>query len=317
MITCLAGGVGAAKFLVGLSQVVDPDTISVIVNTGDDFEMFGLYICPDMDSVTYHLAGVSNNELGWGRAQETWAVMGAIASLQGPDWFMLGDLDIATHLVRTEMIRSKIPLSEISKVLSKRFGIAPTIVPMSDDPVRTMVRLEAGHDSSTKTRVVSFQEYFVKLKHSVSIHSVWFDGSPLAKPVPGAIEFLEVSKQIVICPSNPVVSIGPILSVAGYREVLTQKRDQVVAVSPIVGGKAIKGPADRMLTELGHESSSLGVARLYQDFCGTLVIDTLDQDLQGEIENLDMKCVVANTIMDTPKKTHELADLVMKLGKTQ
>ena len=315
MITVLAGGVGAARFLRGLVLEVNPANICVIVNTGDDTIMHGLNISPDLDTVTYTVANAIDPERGWGLANESWRVMESLARYQEvkPDsssaagtWFNLGDRDLATHLYRTARIAEGATLSTVTQEIARAWGLAFNMMPMSDDQVATKVDILENGVSST----ISFQEYFVQRRHGVPVTGVEFVGAMTAKPT--FINNVHSSEAIIIAPSNPIVSLGPIRALSGVDAALTFNRDRVVAISPIVAGAALKGPADRMLTELGHEASVVGVARIYAPICSTLVIDQQDEALQSAVEREGMKCVVADTIMRTPQITQELARKVLQ-----
>ena len=306
MIVVLAGGVGAARFLRGLAQVVDNDRIVTVVNTADDTEMHGLSISPDIDTVTYTLADAIDPTRGWGLRDETWRAMESLdrfdavrprGSSAGMRWFNLGDQDLATHFYRTARLREGATLATVTDEVRRAFGVAVRIVPMSNDPVRTLVHLADGP--------VPFQEYFVKLRHGVAVTGVEFDGAATARFIDDTL--LRDAETIVIAPSNPIVSIGPVRSLGGVDGQLAAARDRVVAVSPIVAGAALKGPADRMLIELGHEPSVVGVARMYRDICGTLVIDERDAGHRDEIESLGMRCVVTDTVMSDPDVSARLA----------
>jgi LPPG:FO 2-phospho-L-lactate transferase len=308
-VTVLAGGVGAARYLAGLVQVVEPGTITAIVNTGDDTTLHGLRICPDLDTVTYTLAGASNTELGWGLQGETWQAMDALArfepqappgSTAGATWFRLGDRDLATHLYRTQRLAEGAPLSAVTAELSAAWGLGLALLPMTDDVVATMVTV-AGEGE------IGFQDYFVGRRHSVPVTGVRFDGVERAGPGPGVLGALDEAASIVVAPSNPVVSIGPVVAVPGVAERLRARREDVVAVSPIVAGAALKGPADRMLTELGHEASVVGVARLYAPLVGTLVVDEADAGRAAEVEAAGVRCIVAPTVMTGPAEAAALA----------
>jgi LPPG:FO 2-phospho-L-lactate transferase len=308
VITVLCGGVGAARFLVGLVQVVDPAEVTAIVNTGDDTVLHGLAISPDLDTVTYTLAGAIDPERGWGLAGETWAAMTALAryeavrpegSTAGGTWFSLGDRDLATHLYRTHRLTEGASLSAVTAEMARAWGLGVRILPMTDDPVLTMVAVAEGE--------IGFQEYFVGRRHSVPITGVRFAGVDAARPAAGVLGAIADADIVVIAPSNPVVSIGPLLAVPGVREALIGRRPQVVAISPIVGGRALKGPADRMLGELGVPVSAAGVARWYRDLAGTLVIDTVDAALGPEVEALGLRCVVTDTVMSEPGVAAALA----------
>lgn len=310
MITTLAGGVGAARLLRGMVRVAPDGELTAVVNTGDDTILHGLHISPDLDTVCYTLSGRNDEERGWGLAGETWTVMEALEGLGGESWFRLGDRDLATHLYRTQRLAEGASLSTVTTELAARLGLGLRVLPMSDDPVRTRLTLAAdGHE-------IGFQEYFVALAHAVPVVSVTFDGADRARPGPGVLDAIGNAEVVVVCPSNPVLSIAPILSVPGIEGALRARRGTVVAVSPIIGGAALKGPADRLLTELGGESSVLGVAHQYLEFVGTLVIDGLDASSQPSIEALGMRCVVAPTVMHGPEEAAELAKVALTAGRT-
>lgn len=307
----LAGGVGAARLLAGLVQVVDPSSVTAVVNTGDDMVLHGLHISPDVDTVTYTLGGVSNLDTGWGVAGETWHVMAALESLGGEAWFRLGDRDLATHLYRTQRLSQGATLSEVTAELARARGVGVRLLPMSDDPVRTRLTLAETAGGRPAGTDVAFQDYFVRLGHGVAVRAVSFAGAEAARPAPGVLESLAAAEQIVICPSNPIVSIGPLLAVPGFRAALAARRDDVVAVSPIVAGAALKGPADRLLVELGQEASVVGVARCYAGVAGTLVIDEADAGLAGAVEAEGLRAVVAPTVMSTPARAAALGRVVL------
>lgn len=277
-------------------RVVDPSSIAIIVNTGDDMVLHGLHISPDIDTLLYTLAGLNNTETGWGVDNDTWSVMSALEKLGGQTWFRLGDADLATHLYRTQRMSEGASLSEVTTELFAGHQIATRVIPMSDSAVRT--RLTISNDSEGGVEhEIDFQEYFVRLAHQVRVRALRFDGANEASPAPGVLEAIADAERIVICPSNPLVSIGPILAVPGIRDALVARRDDVFAVSPIVAGKALKGPADHMMDELGFHPSSLGVARLYSDWVSTLVIDNLDAHLRSDIEAEGLGCIVTDTVM--------------------
>ncbi len=311
MLVALCGGVGAARMLAGLVRVVPAGDITAIVNVGDDMELHGLSISPDLDTVTYTLAGMDNRETGWGVAGESWAVMDELGRLGGEDWFRLGDRDLATHLFRTGRLRSGAPLSAVTAELGKRRGIAVRLVPVTDDPLRTRVALAETSTLGPAGTEVSFQDYFVRLRHDVPVRGVRFEGAETARPAPGVMEALLDASTIVVCPSNPVVSIGPILAVPGVRETLVARRNRVVAVSPIVAGAALKGPADRLMAELGTEPSVVGVARLYAPWVGTLVVDTADASHVAAVEAEGVRCVVTPSVMGTPERAEALGRVVV------
>lgn len=307
--TVLAGGVGAARMLRGIVAVTDPSRVTAVVNTGDDLVLHGLHISPDLDTITYTLAGAISREQGWGLEGETWNAMAMLDERYGGQtWFGLGDKDLATHLYRTQRRREGATLSEVTAEITAAWDLGGLrLLPMTDDVVATRITLaaEAGGDE------IGFQEYFVGRRHDVPVGSVRFDGVESAQPGPGVIEAIGTAERIVIAPSNPIVSIGPILGVAGVANAVRSRRDDVVAVSPIIAGAAVKGPADRLLTELGHESSVVGVARLYASFCGTLVIDDADAHLAAAVEAEGVRAVVAPTIMKGPDESAALAKVVL------
>jgi LPPG:FO 2-phospho-L-lactate transferase len=296
--------------LSGLVRVVPGDEITAVVNVGDDMVLHGLSISPDLDTVTYTLAGLDNKEAGWGVAGESWAVMDELARLDGEVWFRLGDRDLATHLFRTGRLAAGEPLSAVTAALCQRRGIAVRLLPVTDDPLRTRLTLAAPSALGPADTEVGFQDYFVRLAHDVPVRRVRFDGASDARPAPGVMAALADADQIVVCPSNPVVSIGPLLAVPGVEEALRTRRADVVAVSPIVAGAALKGPADRLLRELGSEPSVVGVARLYAPWVGTLVIDEADADRAGAVEAEGVRCVVAPTVMSSPERAANLARVV-------
>lgn len=305
MIVTLAGGVGAARFLSGLLQVVDSADATAIVNTGDDLRLHGLHISPDLDTVTYTLAGAVNPETGWGLAGETWQAMAALEAYGGETWFRLGDLDLGTHLYRTGRLRAGAPLSTVTEEITARWGLRLAIVPATDQPLRTVVTL------AVDGREVDFQTYFVGMGHSVPVRSVRFDGVDQARPAPGVLDAIGAADTVVIAPSNPIVSIAPVLAVPGILDAVARRRADVVAVSPIVAGAALKGPADRMLDELGHEPSVVGVARMYAPFAGTLVVDVADAHLADAVEAEGLRCVVTETVMKEPGIAAALAKVTI------
>jgi LPPG:FO 2-phospho-L-lactate transferase len=311
VLVALCGGVGAAKMLSGLVNVVPPDEITAIVNVGDDMVLHGLHISPDIDTVTYTLAGMDNRETGWGVAGESWTVMEELGRIGGEDWFRLGDRDLATHLFRTGRLSAGEALSAVTSELCRRRGVGVRVLPVTDDPVRTRVRLSEVTSLGPAGTEVAFQDYFVRLHHDVAVRGVRFDGSEAARPAPGVVEALALADIVVVCPSNPVVSIGPVLAIPGVTDVLVERRARVVAVSPIVAGAALKGPADRLMAELGAEASVVGVARLYAPWVGTLVIDEADAALAAAVEAEGVRCVVAATVMRTPALAAALARVVI------
>jgi LPPG:FO 2-phospho-L-lactate transferase len=321
MIAVVAGGVGAARFLVGLVQVVAPADVTAIVNTGDDTHLHGLHISPDLDTVTYTLAGAIDPGRGWGLEGETWNAMEALTRYRGvrPEgshaattWFGLGDRDLATHLYRTHRLGEGATLTDVTAEIARAWDLTLRLLPMTDDPVATLVTVRGDEIDSPTDIEMGFQDYFVGHQHAVAVRSVRVAGIDAARPGPEVIATLERADVIVIAPSNPIVSIGPVRAVAGVDDVLRRRRHRVVAVSPIVAGAALKGPADRMLVELGHEASVVGVARLYRDVAATLVIDTADAGLASAVEDVGMHCVVTDTIMREPGVAAALAARVLE-----
>jgi LPPG:FO 2-phospho-L-lactate transferase len=312
MLAALAGGVGAARMLSGLVQVVDPAAVTAVVNTGDDMVLHGLHVSPDVDTVLYTLAGRHNGATGWGLATETWTVMGALEALGGETWFSLGDRDLATHLYRTQRLSEGASLSAVTAELAAAQSVAVRVLPVSDDPLRTRLTLAEAGGPWAAGDEVDFQTYFVRLRHAVAVASLRFDGAARARPSPGVLESLAEADLVVACPSNPIVSIGPLLAVPGVREVLERRRSRVVAVSPLVAGAALKGPADRLMGELGHEVSAAGVARLYAPWAATLVIDERDAHLAAAVEAAGMRAVVAPTVMADSAASAALAEVVLR-----
>jgi len=304
VLAALAGGVGAARFLRGLVQVVAPEDITVVVNTGDDDWFHGLLVCPDLDTVTYTLAGAENPDTGWGLAGETFAAMDALDRYGAPTWFRLGDRDLATHLYRDERLRSGAPLSTIAAEIAAAWGVRSQLLPMSDDRVATRIDVRAGDGSVTELRM---QEWFVRERAEPRVAAVHFEGVDGAAAAPGVLETLASAETIVVCPSNPVISIGPILAVPGVRDALRRRRDRVVGVSPIIAGAPVKGPADRLMDPLGMEVSCVGVARAYRDFCSALVIDAGDAARAAEVEALGVHAVATDTLMRDARVAAALA----------
>ncbi|CAB4852873.1 MAG: 2-phospho-L-lactate transferase [Actinobacteria bacterium] len=309
-IAVLCGGVGAARFLRALADVHPTNDTVGIVNTGDDTVLHGLSISPDIDTITYTVAGAIDPERGWGLRHETWRAMEALTryaerrpagSHAAPTWFNLGDQDLATHFYRTARLAEGATLTQVTAEIASAWGLQQHLLPMSDERVSTMVGLR---DEGIE---VAFQEYFVQRRHSVAVSSVRFDGAESAQPTRQVMTALHDASAIVIAPSNPLVSIAPIRALAGIDELLAARREQVVAISPIVGGAALKGPADRMLIELGMEASVVAVARLYAPIAATLVIDPVDAALAPQIEAVGMRVVITESVMKTAAIGRELA----------
>jgi LPPG:FO 2-phospho-L-lactate transferase len=304
-VTALAGGVGGAKLADGLARCLPPENLTVIVNTGDDFEHLGLYICPDLDTVCYTLAGLGNPISGWGRANESFSALETISELGGPGWFRLGDRDLGLHLERTRRLRRGEGLTQVTRMICLAWGILPMVLPMSDDAAPTSVyTIEQGE--------LPFQEYFVHRQCHPQVTGFRFNNIEHTCPAPGVVEALEASDLVVICPSNPWVSIAPILAVPGIRPALHGK--QVVAVSPIIGGQAVKGPAAKMYAELGIEPSALAVARHYGDLLAGFVLDEVDREQAGEVLAANIQPLVAGILMKTPADRQRLAQQVLKFG---
>jgi LPPG:FO 2-phospho-L-lactate transferase len=310
MILALAGGVGGAKLAKGLSEVLTPDELIIAVNTGDDFEHFGLHISPDLDTMMYTLAGISDPVQGWGIAGETWSFMQALERLGGETWFRLGDRDMATHVERTLQLRAGETLSAVTQRLCTRLGVGHRVVPMSDDPVRTIVHTSGG--------ALAFQDYFVRRRAEPPVARIEFDGAERATMSEGLRTALASAAldAVVICPSNPYLSIAPILAVAGVRAALRRKRVPVIAVSPIVAGRALKGPAAKIMRELGEEASSLGVARFYRGLIDALVLDRADENLTTPIAALGLRPIAAQTVMQDRESRVALARTVVDLAQS-
>jgi LPPG:FO 2-phospho-L-lactate transferase len=288
-VVVLCGGVGGAKLVLGLSKVLPPERLLVVVNTGDDFEHLGFTICPDLDTVTYTLADLADRERGWGRGDETWHFMETLRGLGGPDWFNLGDRDLALHAARTVRLNAGERLSTITADLLARLGVAVPVVPMSDDPVRTVVETDEGP--------LPFQHYFVRRRCEPKVSGFRFEGGERATPHPAFIAALQDAGAVIVAPSNPYVSVDPILSLPGVRDAMARSAARVVAVSPIVGGQAIKGPAAKMMAELGIPASAEAVARHYRGLIDALVIDEADKAAKADIAALGMDVHVTQTVM--------------------
>jgi len=299
MIVVLAGGVGAARFLDGLAAVMPPEQITVIVNTGDDHEFHGLHVSPDVDTVLYTLAGIVDRERGWGLAGDTFHCLDSLAALGEETWFRVGDRDLATHLARTERLRQGASLSQVTQELRCALRVPCRVLPMSNDPARTRLRTTAG--------LLAFQEYFVKLRQEPEVLATDFSEAAASLPAPGVLEAIGGCDGVMIAPSNPILSIGPILAVPGVREALRGTAAPVAAISPIVGGRALKGPTDRILTSLGLGASAAAVAELYKDFLDVFVLDQRDISWRPEVERKGMAAVVAQTVMSSPEARQSLA----------
>jgi LPPG:FO 2-phospho-L-lactate transferase len=304
-VTALAGGVGGAKLLVGLQETLDPASLTAIVNTADDAEIYGVHISPDIDIVTYWLAGVADKERGWGIKNDSFTIVDALGRLGAETWFRLGDRDLATCLYRTDRMHQGGTLAEVTSEAAERLGVRARVLPMSDDRVRTEI-------VTSDDRRLKFQEYFVRERTEPEVAAVHFLGADRASPAPGVLDAIAGADRVILCPSNPIVSIGPILAIAGVRDALRAHTD-VVSVSPIIQGSALKGPADRLLTSLGFRSTASGVAELYRDFCSTFVIDGSDDAEVEKIEATGMAVLATDTIMRNDRDSTELASSLLQL----
>jgi LPPG:FO 2-phospho-L-lactate transferase len=304
MIVVLAGGVGAARFLQGVVQIVPQERLTVIANTGDDRVFYGLNVSPDTDIVLYTLAGIVDEKNGWGVRDDTYHTMQQLTAYGNEDWFLLGDRDLATHIHRTNQLRQGKTLSEVADDLRTRLGLGLRIIPMSNESIETHIQTPAGF--------FHFEEYMIKRRSADEVQNVVFAGAEQAKPAPGVIEAIKEAEAILIAPSNPIVSIGSILAVPGIHDALHETSGMIVAVSPIVGGAPIKGPADKLMRGLGLDVSAVGVTRCYRDFLDVMVIDQQDAELAGEIEDLGIPCIVTDTIMRDAERKAALARTVLQ-----
>ena len=302
MICVLAGGVGAARLLAGVVRVVPPEDVVVVANVGDDVVLHGLHISPDLDTITYTLADQVDPERGWGLRDESWQAMAMVGRYGGPDWFNLGDRDLGTHLYRTHRLAEGAPLSQVTGEITRAWDLGLTLLPVTDDALRTRVTV-VDPDAE---REVGFQEWFVQRRHEVPVTAIRMVGAEEARPAPGVIEAIDGADAVLVAPSNPLVSIAPLLAVAEVDAAVRRARDRAVAVSPLVGGAALKGPADRLLVDLGHDASVAGIARLYRDLAATLVIDDVDADHGEAVRAEGMEVAVTDTIMRDPAVTDAL-----------
>lgn len=299
MITALAGGVGAAKFLQGLVKVIPEEQLTIIGNTGDDIELYGLHISPDLDIVMYTLAGVVDEDKGWGIRGDTFNCQKMLEEIGYETWFKLGDKDLATHIYRSQLLKKRLPLSVITKSLCGKFGVVPEILPMTDNKVETKIKTPKG--------TMHFEEYYVKRQDRPKVLEVLFEGIEEANPAPKVVESIIKAEAVVICPSNPIVSIGTILSVNGIRAALKRTKAKIAAVSPIVGGSPVKGPADKLMEGLGLEVAAFAVAELYKDFIDVFIIDEKDKEEKEKIERLKMDVTVTHSIMKSIEDKTRLA----------
>ena len=303
-VVTLAGGVGAARFLDGLIRVIPPERVYIIGNTADDAEIQGLHISPDLDTVSYTLAGLANPQHGWGLRGDSFRCLQALGRLGVDTWFQLGDLDLATHLHRTQRLREGATLSEVTSGIAAALQVRSTLVPMSNERVRTRICTPSGE--------LEFQTYFVKRRARERVTAVRFEGASEASPAPGLLDAIRSAEAIILCPSNPFISIGPILAIPGIRAALQLRRDKVAAISPIVGGRALKGPAHKMMKSMGLRSSAADVAKLYTDFCGVFILDEVDGKQAPQVAALDMRPVVTNTIMRGLREKKALSRVVCR-----
>jgi LPPG:FO 2-phospho-L-lactate transferase len=303
-VVLLAGGVGGAKLAVGLAEALPSDALSIIVNTGDDFEHLGLHVSPDLDTVTYALAGVANPQTGWGVADDTFHAMEMIERYGGPAWFRLGDRDLGTNLMRTSMLRQGKSLTEVTRYLTHQLGAKNIILPMSDESVRTLLDTESG--------LLGFQEYFVRDGWQPTVKAIRFEGIETAGATEDVMSTLDRASLIVFGPSNPFLSIDPILAVPGIRERIAGSAAPCIAVSPIIGGKAVKGPAAKLMNELGHDVSPLGIARYYEDLLDGIILDAVDFKMKDNIEKLNVRALACNTLMTTLVEKTQLATSLLQ-----
>ena len=306
-VVALAGGVGGAKLAWGLARILPPERLTIIVNTADDFEHLGLHISPDLDTVMYTLADLSNPETGWGLRDESWGMLDMLARYAGPTWFRLGDRDLATHLMRTQWLHQGYPLTWVTRELSKLLGVRQTVLPMSDDPVRTVVHTDVGP--------LPFQDYFVRQHWEPVVESIHFEGAETSQPTQDVVQSLREADRIIFCPSNPFVSLDPILALGATRRIIAASHAPKIAVTPIVGGRALKGPAAKMMRELDLEVSPVGVARHYQDLLTGFVLDQRDQGLKMTIGfELAIRTLVTDTVMERDEDRIRLARQVLEFA---
>jgi LPPG:FO 2-phospho-L-lactate transferase len=304
-ITALAGGVGAARFLDGLVRVANPEDITVIVNVGDDCEIYGLYISPDIDTVIYTLAGIADDVRGWGIRGDTFNCLDMLSRYGVETWFKIGDRDMAIHIFRTMLLRRGLKLQEVTDIIRRKLNVKVRVIPMTNDRVETIILTDSG--------LLSFQEYFVKRGFQDEVKGIIYRGIERAKPADGVIESIMNADGVIICPSNPIVSIGTIISINGVREALRETKAKTIGISPIIGGAAVKGPADKMLKEIGLEPSAYTIAELYRDFLDILVIDKADINLKDKIEGIGIKVYVTNTLMKSVEDKVRIAREVLNL----
>ncbi|MFW9827147.1 MAG: 2-phospho-L-lactate transferase [Candidatus Thorarchaeota archaeon] len=301
----LAGGVGAAKFIEGLANVVDQKLLKIIVNTGDDIRLFGLTICPDLDIITYTLANVVDKEKGWGFLNETFNCLGILKKFYETGWFNIGDKDLAIHIYRTDLFNQGYSKAEITNMICQNLGVKSHLIPMCNEFIQTFIMTPLGK--------MHFEEFFIKYHYNLEVLDIQFEGIEKSLPVNGVLNYIENAKKIIICPSNPIVSIGTILQVKGIKEALSKVKDRVFAISPIIQGAAVKGPADKLMRSIGLEVSALGVAKYYKEFLGNFIIDEKDKHLKAEIEKYGIKVFCYDTLMTNLEKKKDLAQFLLEL----
>ncbi|MFX1377853.1 MAG: 2-phospho-L-lactate transferase [Promethearchaeota archaeon] len=301
----LAGGIGAAKFIQGLAKVIEPELIKIIVNTGDDIDLFGLKICPDLDIITYTLANSVDKKKGWGFTNESFNCLSILKKYYDSGWFNAGDKDLATHIYRTDLFKQGFNKAEITKMICQNLGVKSHIIPMSNETVQTFIKTPLGS--------MHFEEYFIKYKCLPEILNIEFKGIEQALPVKNVLEYIKRANKVIICPSNPIVSIGTILQVKGLKDALSKAKDKVFGISPIIEGTTVKGPADKMMKFYGFEVSCVGVASFYDEFLGNFIIDNKDCELKAKIEELGIRTYCFDTLMINKKKKINLANFVLSL----
>ncbi len=301
----LAGGVGAAKFIEGLANVINPALLKIVVNTADDIELFGLKICPDIDIITYTLANIVDTKKGWGIQDETFNCLNFLKNYYDFGWFNLGDKDLATHILRTDLFKQGYNKTEITSIICEKLGVKSQLIPMSNDEVQTFI--------VTSKKTMHFEEYYIKYQCEPKVLDVKFHGIDEAKPQKHILEYITNAKRVIICPSNPIVSVGTILSLCGIKEALKKVRQKVIAISPIIEGATVKGPADKLMRCLGLEVSCVGVAEYYEEILGHFIIDNKDCKLKPEIDELGIHTFCYDTIMDSIRKKNELAQFVIDI----
>jgi LPPG:FO 2-phospho-L-lactate transferase len=301
----LAGGVGAAKFIEGLANVVDQKLLKIIVNTGDDIRLFGLTICPDLDIITYTLANLVDKEKGWGFLNETFNCLGILKKFYETGWFNIGDKDLAVHIYRTDLFNQGYTKAEITKMICQNLGVISHLIPMCNEFIQTFITTPLGK--------MHFEEFFIKYRYNLEVLDIEFEGIEKSLPVKGVLNYIKNAKKIIICPSNPIVSIGTIIQVKGIKEALSKVKDRVFAISPIIQGAAVKGPADKLMRSVGLEVSALGVAKYYKHFLGNFIIDEKDKHLKAEIEKYGIKVFCYDILMTNLEKKKDLAQFLLEL----